>query len=267
MDILGHVAVIDYSGITDTGELWGEHALYSIFPNLAHCHEWAYNELKRSPRLTGTVMRDLITGHIVADWIIHYGPHLTPEPQRIGWAYDEMQNAVDRMDAFFDQMLADGVVDRDPRDHDTREHLERDFGHTSVECALDMMTADEMVNSGYQTAFLNSLSRLADPAFCRELVRDVFASTGGYTREPDEKLARTMREYGEWAASIRHPEDLAALTICTKFDWPYDRRCVDRVLEFLKNVSKGLHSAPRQRLMDEVVASIAQPARMAVEPR
>jgi hypothetical protein len=265
MDIIGHIAVIEHAGVTDKEALWGDGALYAIFPNLAHCHEWAYNELKRSPQLKGDLVSDLIAGHIVTDWIIHYGPYLIPQPERIGWAYDEMQKVVDRMDDFFNAMLADGVVDRDPRDHDTREHLERDFGHTVAECALDLLTADEVANSSRKTLFCESLSRLSDPAFATNLVADVFAATGGYTREPDEKIARTMREYGEWATSIRHPEDLAALTICTKYNWPYDRRCVERVLDLLREVSKGLDLGPRQILVDQVVASIAQPARMVSE--
>jgi hypothetical protein len=262
MDILGHIAVIEHAGAASSDELWGDAALYAIFPNLAHCHEWAYGELKRSPRLTGNIIRDSITGHIITDWVIHYGPDLTPEAQRIGWAYQEMPNVVNRMDAFFDGMLSDGVVERDPRDYDTRAHLERDFGHTVAECALDMLTADEVASSSRQETLCRSLNRLADSSFARGLVSDVFARTGGYTREPESKLARTMREYGEWAASIRHPEDLAALTICTKYDWPYDRRCVDRVLDLVKEVSRGLSPAPRQRLINQVVASIERPDRM-----
>ncbi len=264
MDILGHIAVIEHAGVASRDELWGNAALYAIFPNLAHCHEWAYGELKRSPRLMGDIVSDSIKAHIITDWIIHYGPYLTPQAQRIGWAYHETQSVVDRMDVFFDQMLSDGVVERDPRDHDTRAHLERDFGHTVAECALDMLTADKVANSTCQEALCRSLNQLADSSFAKSLVSDVFARTGGYTREPESKLARTMREYGEWVTGIRHPEDLAALTICTKYDWPYDRRCVDRVLELLREVSRGLHPAPRQRLVDEVVASIARPDRMVV---
>jgi hypothetical protein len=264
MDIIGHLAVIEHAGVSG-GEVWADDAVLALFPNLAHCHEWAYHRLRASVE-RGAKVRDhtgeLIEGHIITDWIIHYGSVLTPDPQRIGWAYQEMPWAVDNMDGFFDRALRNGLVDDDPRDHDTREHLERDFGHTSVECALDFWVGSEVADTQRERDLRASLRRLAEPSFNQSLVGQVFDSTGGYTREPDSLLSRTMLEYGQWAEQVVHPEDFAALTICTKYDWPYNRATIDYVLDFLHQVEKRLDRGRAERLLEDVVASIADPRRL-----
>jgi hypothetical protein len=128
---------------------------------------------------------------------------------------------------------------------------------------LDFRVGADVANTSRETTLREILARLADPGFGTRLAADVFAATGGYTREPDATLARTMAEYGTWAASVVHPEDFAALTICTKYDWPYDRRTVDFVLDFLHGVEGRLDEGAARRLVDEVVASIADPSRLA----
>lgn len=263
MDIIGHLAVIEHAGIAGA-EVWEGDAVLALFPNLAHCHEWAYGQLRQA--LEGPALgRDqgraakLIQGHIITDWVIHYGPKLTPEPQRIGWAYQEMHLATERLDGFIDQALAMGLSDHDPRDHDTREHLERDFGHTSVECALDLRVGSHVANSAREVGLRQSLRRLHDPRWATLMVSDVMAETGGFTREGAAKLGRTMSEYGAWAESIKHPEDLAALTICTRFNWDYDRRTVDYVLDFLNDIERGLDEGQANELVEQIVTSIADP--------
>ncbi|BBA95578.1 hypothetical protein RVR_490 [Actinacidiphila reveromycinica] len=268
MDIIGHLAVVEHAA-TAGSEVWEDDAALALFPNLAHCHEWAYGRLRATvdrpeeEQPAGRAAK-LIEGHIITDWVIHYGPTLTPTPQRIGWAYQEMHLAVDRMDRFIDTALRSGLAERDPRDHDTRAHLERDFGHTSVECALDLRVGGHVADSPRETALRASLARFADPEFAEEFAARVFAETGGFTRESDAMLSRTMREYGEWASGIAHPEDFAALTLCTKFGWPYDRRTVDYVLGFLHEIDRDLDDGLADRLVDEVVAAIAQPSRLAL---
>lgn len=267
LDIIGHLAVIEHAA-TAGSEVWEDDAVLALFPNLAHCHEWAYSRLRetvqRSEEEPVGRTAKLIEGHIITDWVIHFGPTLTPERQRIGWAYQEMHLAVDRMDDFLDTALRTGLADRDPRDHDTRAHLERDFGHTSVECALDFRVGSHVADSAREEGLRASLARLSDPEFGRALAAEVFAETGGFTREPDSLLARTMGEYGDWVGSIKHPEDLAALTICTKFDWNYDRRTVDYVLDFLHGIERDLDHGRAEQLVDEIVAAIADPRRMAL---
>ncbi|WP_328314833.1 hypothetical protein OG432_34190 [Streptomyces sp. NBC_00442] len=268
MDIIGHLAVIEHAGI-EGAEVWQDDAVLALFPNLAHCHEWAYTVLRRAARqreeggIEQSRTEKLIEGHIITDWVIHFGPKLTPEAQRTGWAYQEMHLATERMDRFFDRALAMGLTDRDPRDHDTRDHLERDFGHTSVECALDFRVGSQVANSHRETGLKHSLARLDDPRWAAGLVKDVLAEADGYTKEPDAVLARTMAEYGAWATSIEHPEDFAALTLCTRFDWNYDRRTVDYVLDFLHGIERDLDEGRAEELVDQVVAAIADPKRMA----
>lgn len=267
MDIIGHLAVIEHAGIQGA-DVWEDDAVLALFPNLAHCHEWAYKVLRSAaqreePEIPQSRAARLIEGHIITDWVIHYGPRLTPDLQRIGWAYKEMHKATERMDEFFDQALAMGLTDRDPRQHDTREHLERDFGHTSVECALDFKVGGQVADSHRETGLRNSLARLHDPKWAADLVKDVLTETDGYTKEPDSVLSRTMAEYGAWAGSIAHPDDFAALTLCTRFDWNYDRRTVDYVLDFLHEVERDLDEGLAEELVDEVVATIADPKLLA----
>lgn len=266
MDIIGHLAVIEHAGVAGD-EVWADDAVLALFPNLAHCHEWAYQRLRETvdgQDVPQSRAAKLIEGHIITDWVIHYGPVLTPQPQRIGWAYQEMPIAVEKMDAFFDTALRTGLVDKDPRDHDTREHLERDFGHTSVECALDFRVGSAVANSQRETDLRASLRRLAVPEFGTALTGNVLGSSGGFTREPETVLSRTMIEYGQWAEQVVHPEDFAALTICTKYDWPYDRQTIDYVLDFLHGVERDLDPGLAEKLVDEVVAAIADPRRLAV---
>jgi hypothetical protein len=267
MDIIGHLAVIEHAG-TAGEEVWEDDAVLALFPNLAHCHEWAYNRLKKTvsgeEEPTGGRAAKLIEGHIITDWVIHYGNKLTPTPQRIGWAYQEMPAAVEKMDGFFDTALRNGLVDKDPRDHDTREHLERDFGHTTVECALDFRVGSEVADTARERGLRRSLARLSDPAFAAALPGEVFGTVGGYTKEPDTMLTRTIAEYGQWAGDISHPEDFAALTLCTKYDWAYDRRTVDYVLDFLHGIERGLDQGASERLVEDVVTAIADPRKLNV---
>jgi hypothetical protein len=267
MDIIGHLAVLEHAGVAGA-EVWEDDAVLALFPNLAHCHEWAYGKLRQAIESPsggperGRAAR-LIEGHIVTDWVIHYGPQLTPEPRRVGWAYQEMHLATERLDTFIDEALALGLSDRDPRDHDTREHLERDFGHTSVECALDIKIGSHVANTAREAGLRKSLARLSEPQWAASMAAGVMAETGGFTREPESKLSRTMSEYGQWASSIQHPEDFAALTICTRFNWDYDRRTVDYVLDFLHDVGHGLDAGRADELADQVVAAITDPRIMA----
>lgn len=263
MDIIGHLAVIEHAGVAGP-EVWGEDSLLALFPNLAHCHEWAYRRLSadlRSPEHHG---EHLVQGHIITDWVIHYGPKLTPVRRRIGWAYDEAPAIADRLDAFVDGALKSGLTDVDPRQHDTREHLQRDFGHTAAECALDLGIGASIADTPRYDALKATLTKLADPAFAADMVRRVFAEFGGYTREEAAVLRRTADEYGQWATEVRHPEDFAALTICTKFDWPYDRATVDYVLTFLHDVERRLEPGAKDRIVDDIVSSIAAPRQLAM---
>jgi hypothetical protein len=250
MDIIGHIAVLDHAGVS--GDIWGDDATLALFPNLAHCHDWGYRQLQ-----AGTEPRErvesLIRGHILADWVIHYGVDVTAERRRIGWAYQEAPAVIERMDTFFDHVLASGVTDVDPRHLDDRSHLERDFGHTVAECALDLQLAESVSGTARDTSVRASLSRLADPDFAVSLTEEVFRFTGGTTSEPPEVLARTAREYGAWATDVRTLHDFAALTICTKLGWPFNREAVDLVLGFLADVAARLQPAASARLVDRVV--------------
>ncbi|MEU4771526.1 hypothetical protein [Micromonospora sp. NPDC023644] len=262
MDIMGHLAVIEHAGVSDS-RVWSSDALVALFPNLAHCHEWAYKRLREDIHQEVNPTEKLIQGHIITDWVIHHGNTLTPQRHRIGWAYDEAPRIGAQLDSFIDNALSMGLAENDPRLSDTREHLERDFGHTAAECALDLRIGMEVADTPRYDDLKRELAKLADPAYAKTLVADVFDRTGGYTREGEELLSRTMSEYGAWADEVRHPEDFAALTLCTKFDWPYERATVDYVLTFLHDVGKGLDPGAADRLVADVVAAIADPGRMA----
>ena len=119
MDIIGHLAVVEHAGLAGA-EVWEDDAALALFPNLAHCHEWAYGRLRETLARPSdepvSRANKLIEGHIITDWVIHYGTKLTPEPVRTGWAYQEMHVAAERMDTFIDVALREGIADRDPRD-------------------------------------------------------------------------------------------------------------------------------------------------------
>jgi len=263
VDIIGHLAVVEHAGISGD-EVWAQDAQIALFPNLAHCHEWAYQRLREDLRRPVDRTEKLIQGHIITDWVIHYGTKLTPQRHRIGWAYDEAPRIAEGLDRFVDDALAAGLAEVDPRDHDERAHLERDFGHTVAECALDLRVGEPLAGTQRFENLKATLAKLADQEYARQLIEGVFSHTGGYTREAAAVLERTTKEYGAWAGQVRHPEDFAALTLCTRFDWPYERATVDYVVSYLHDVGKRLDKAAAERIVDDIVHAIADPMSLAL---
>ena len=246
MDIVGHVAIADFAGVSS--DPWGRDALLALFPNIAHCHDWAYSQLQPVGHEAA-----LIRTHIIADWVIHYGAHVGKQRRRIGWAYESAPWIADRMDGLFDLALKTGFSDLDPRDHDERLHLERDFAHTAAECALDLQLVDMVVDTPKEQALRASLSQLGDVTFARTFVDETFAATAGVTTETDSVLARTAYEYGAWAYDTRTMHDFPALTICSKLGWSFEPPVVDLVLEFLAGVGDNLDKCLGEQLIEQVV--------------
>ena len=258
MDIIGHLAVIDAAGIVPADQLWSTDALSALFPNLAHCHEWAYEALWDAHRRSDDHTARIIQAHMICDWVIHYGPAVNNARERIGWAYQEMGTAAVRLDAFMDEVVRRGWVRADPRGLDTRAHLERDFAHTAVECALDVHLAAP-VSARRIASLRRELARLADPEFFSGFVATTFAVTGGFTREPVAVLERTAADYGRWSGLVREPWEFAAFTLCAKYGIDQNTEALTFVLDFIETVAVNLGESGRNRMFDEIAARITDP--------
>jgi hypothetical protein len=197
---------------------------------------------------------------MICDWVIHYGPEFTGAPERIGWAYQEMGAAAFRLDSFMDEVLRRGWVQADPRVLDSRNHLERDFAHTAVECALDLHLAPQVADR-YVVALRRELARLAEPRFFSCFVADTFAATGAFTREPVAVLERTAADYGRWAELVQNPWEFAAHTLCAKYGVEESPDAVAFAVDFLGDIAGGLDEGRRVHMFDEIAERIADPDR------
>jgi hypothetical protein len=258
MDIIGHLAVIEAGGIVPAEQLWSSDALSALFPNLAHCHQWAYESLWDVHRRSDDHTARVIQGHMICDWVIHYGPEATSNPERIGWAYQEMGAAALRLDSFMDEVVHRGWVPADPRLLDSREHLERDFAHTAVECALDFHLAPQVADR-HILALRRELARLAEPQFFGRFVTATFAATGGFTREPVAVLERTAADYGRWARLVERPWEFAAHTLCAKYGVEERPDALAFAVDFLGDLAAGLDESRWVRMFDEIAVRIANP--------
>jgi hypothetical protein len=260
MDIIGHLAVIDAAGIVPPDKLWSTDALPALFPNLAHCHQWAYETLWDVHRRSEEHTARIIQAHMICDWVIHYGPDATGVRERVGWAYQEMGAAAACLDPFMDEVVRRGWVRADPRVVDGRDHLERDFAHTAVECALDVHVAPQVADR-HIVALRRELARLAQPEFFSQFVATTFAATGGFTCEPVAVLDRTAADYGRWSALVQEPCEFAALTLCAKYGVEESFDALAFAVDFIESIAGNLDRDRRKRMFEQIAERIADPER------
>lgn len=259
MDLIGHLAVIEEAGLLRGDELWGKDALAAMFPNIAHCHQWAYESLWNAHQYTDAPIARTIQAHMICDWVIHYGAYWTPVRERIGWAYKEMPKAVDQLDRFMDHVVKKGYARQDPRSLDERSHLERDFGHTAVECALDIRLAQKYTSQARLEAVCNQFTELGSQKNPDEFIRQVFAETGGHTLEPEAVLLRTVEDYARWSRIVKRSYEFAAFTILSKFNIEETPESLQFVVEFLDALSRSFAEGDMRQMVDQIVERIANP--------
>ncbi|HDR7799688.1 TPA: hypothetical protein QCY03_003489 [Bacillus tropicus] len=260
MDLIGHLKVIEDAGLGSSEYLQGDEILYAMFPNLAHCHEWAYKSLWDIHHTSDDVGLRLIQGHMICDYVIHYGPTLAEPKERIGWAYKEMPKALEVLDQFFNHVTENGFVTTDPRLLDTPEHMRRDFGHTAVECALDFALANDF-NCGNDRIPLirEAFEKISLPENGEKFVNEVFQKTNGYTREPRELIRNTIANYGKWVQTAETPVEFASLTLLSKYNIEITKESQLFCLEFLDNLSNRLDSTLLNQMISEIVERIINP--------
>ena len=259
MDLVGHLTVIEEAGLGKERFLSEEEIIFAMFPNFAHCHEWAYKTLWNVHQKASDRDLRLIQGHMICDWVIHYGPRWTPVMERVGWAYHEMPLAVAELDPFMDKLVSEGHVECDPRSQDSRDHLERDFGHTTIECALDFILANKYVGTDRLQKLAIAFERLALPEESLSRIQKTFEKVSGYTREPRSRLLKTINEYARWSTYVTHPEQYAALTLMSKYNIKETPETLEFVVGFLKKISGLLDSGGLWQTYDQIVERIANP--------
>ena len=259
MDLVGHLTVIEEAGLGQERFLSEEEIIFAMFPNFAHCQEWAYKNLWTIHQKAPDWDLRIIQGHMICDWVIHYGPRWTPVMERVGWAYHEMPLSVAELDPFMNKLVSEGYVQNDPRTQDSRDHLERDFGHTAIECALDFILAKKYVGTDRLEKMAHAFETLARPEESLSLIQKTFDKVSGYTREPDSRLLKTINEYARWSTYVTHPEQYAALTLMSKYDIKETPETLEFVVEFLEKISRRLDSSGLHYMYDQIVERIANP--------
>jgi hypothetical protein len=266
MDLIGHLAVIEESGVLAGDDLWGEQAVVAMLPNLAHCHQWAYEALWDAHRRSDATTARVLQSHMICDWVIHYGSKWTPVKERIGWAYDEMPKAAARLDSFMDHLSAHGLLREDPREVDSREHLERDFGHTAVECALDFRLAARYAGGPRLASIGREFQRFGEPGVADEFIAQVFHDLDGYTKEPPDVLRRTIDDFARWSGRVTRPYEFAAYTMIAKYGVEETDESLQFALDFLEVLSRNLDRSGTERMVSAIVERIADPE-LCIVPR
>lgn len=258
MDLIGHLSVIEDAGVCPAAQLWGERAVWAFLPNLAHCHEWAYAELWHAHRSRSQVERRLVQGHMICDWVIHYGTRRVPAPERIGWAYHQMPIAAAQLETFMQHIVARGLVAEDPRTLDTREHMERDFGHTAVECALDLWLARRRPVSRHVASIGDAFRRFDAPDALDGIMQNLHA-IGGVTKEPPAVLARTLAEYARWSRIAVSLEQYAAFGLAARYGIEETPDALAFVSGFLDELARKLDDDATRSAYDAIVRHVQDP--------
>ncbi|MGZ0049320.1 hypothetical protein [Brevibacillus gelatini] len=260
MDLIGHLVVIEEAGLTNGKNLKGDEIIYSMFPNIGLCHEWAYKSLWDAHRCTDDQSVRLIQGHMICDYVIHYGPDLTEPKQRIGWAYKEMPKALDVMETFLKEVIERKLAPVNPRELDPdEEHFLRDFGHTAIECALDFALATRFKGGDRLNSVCDAFRKLGRPGVGEKFVEDVFQRTNGYTREPREAWTAAINNYSKWADLAKTPTEFAALTFINKYNLHENKESLDFCVNFLEDLSKQLDPSALDKMLYEIIERIANP--------
>lgn len=259
MDLIGHLMVIEEAGLGNGAKLQKEKIIYAMFPNLAHCHEWAYKGLWDAHRYTDNEEIRLIQGHMICDYVIHYGPNLTDPKQRIGWAYKEMPKAIEQMEPFLNYILDKKFVLMDPRLLDDLSHFQRDFGHTTVECALDFALACKFSGTDRFHTVCEAFKEFGRPDVGEKFIEEVFQKTSGFTREPRDLLLKTIDDYARWATAVKSPVEFAALTLLSKYNIHECKESLEFCVDYLESLSKQLDPSSLDRMLNEIIERIANP--------
>ncbi|MFS0752931.1 hypothetical protein [Oceanobacillus sp. 1P07AA] len=259
MDLIGHIKVIEDAGLSKGRLLNEEEILYAMFPNIAHCHEWAYQSLWNAHTDSNNNLIRILQGHMICDYVIHYGPDYEENTSRIGWAYKEMPRALEMLDLFVEESKIRGFLEMDPRLTSDKDRFIRDFGHTAVECALDFSLAEDFSGTDRLNNIRSAFQKLGREERGNKFIEKVFKNTSGYTKEPLEKLLTTVDSYSNWSEKVKSPEEFAAFTLIEKYGLVDSTESLNFCVSFLKDLSDKLNKTKIDSMLYEITERVYNP--------
>jgi len=263
MDLIGHCAVAELSGVLREEEVYGTGIVELMFLNFAHCHDWAYSHCWEPQRYRGLERTaERIRAHMICDWVIHYGTERTHVKEKCGWAFQRMKIADWFSNEFFLGAAARGFFKSkapDPSSWNEKKRL--DFAHSFVEYASDILLARRAITAVRFRAIKDGLVRLA----CHEgygsdrWVFDMFDQLGITSDQSREFISASVHQMARDATESSCPEEFATRTAIHKYGLRADPEVIRYVRSYLERIAAELDE-------DELVALCHQIGRVIRDP-
>jgi hypothetical protein len=263
MDLVGHCAVAELSGILKEEEVYGPGIVELMFPNYMHCHDWAYSscwEPEKYGALTQTVGR--LRAHIVCDWVIHYGTAQTHFKDKCGWVFQRMNIAERVMDDFFAGALAGGHFEGKPPDLASWGQKQRlDFAHSFVEYAADMMLAEHTITPARFKTIKDGLGRLAhgEGYGSSEWALKMFADLGTTSERSPEFIIKSIQQMARDAEESVTPEEFGVRTAAHKYAISTRPESLRYVRNYLEKIAGELDREEISTLCQGIAGVISNP--------
>jgi hypothetical protein len=263
MDLVGHCAVAEFSGVLKEEEVYGPGIVELMFPNYMHCHDWAYSscwEPEQYGALTETVGR--LRAHIICDWVIHYGTAQTHFKDKCGWVFQRMGLAEKVMDDFFEGALAGDHFEGAPPDLSAWGQKQRlDFAHSFVEYAADLMMAEHTVTPKRFATIKQGLGRLADGdgygSFPWAL--NLFESLGTSSERGRDFIVKSIHQMARDAVESTSPEEFAIRTAAHKYAIRTTPESLRYVRGYLERIAGDLDWTEISALCRQIAGVITDP--------
>ena len=261
MDLIGHLSVLCLAEVLTPDEAFGDAVIAGMFPNFFHCHEWGYDELLAAGPDCDDGTPRAVQGHLITDWVIHFGERWARSRQRIGFAYEVMDAASAEMGWFFAEAESRGLLVRpEALQAKSDERLHRDFAHTAVECAFERLVAERHFGDEHLPRLREAMRSALAPERMAALQSEVFADMAAWTKEPPTMLERSRGEYAAWLDIVDSLTDFPALLFDSKFGVVQSPDGVVLAEELFSRVRRATDAARFWRCFDECVAAVAEPA-------
>ncbi len=263
MDLIGHCAVAEMSGALVEEEVYGPGIVELMFPNYAHCHDWAYGHVWE-PEQFGAWQRtgERLRAHIICDWVIHYGTKRTDVKEKVGWVYQRMEIAGKLATEFFATAVREGMLDAQMPDlANWTEKKRLDFAHSFVEYAVDLILAERTITPKRFQAIKKGLAQLADPDGYGSYpwAINMFQSMGVTSEQSSEFITNSIYRMARDGMESATPEEFAIRTAAHKYSFRIDEKTIRYVRGYLERIAGELDLDEIKAVCDDIVAAIRQP--------
>jgi hypothetical protein len=263
MDLVGHCAVAEMSGVLKEEEVYGPGIVEVMFPNYAHCHDWAYGhvwEPERFGKLARTGER--LRAHIICDWVIHYGTDHTHIKEKVGWAFKRMDIAGKHVTEFFATAAHKGMLRTELPDLATWTEKKRlDFAHSMVEYAVDLILTERTITPKRYQAIKDGLAPLAtnDGYGSCPWALNMFRELGVTSERDPDFILWSIHQMARDAVESESPKEFAIRTAAHKYGFEINPETISYVRSYLERIAGELDLEEVTALCDQIAAVIKQP--------